>query len=215
MQSFLVISKDNKKINTKLKELCNEFNIGIFDIVETTGNIGIEQVRNLKKNIYLSPLKSQWKAVVVKAEEITKEAQNSLLKILEEPPNNTIIVITHSNLEVFLPTILSRCLIIKLDTKKKIDENIIKTYKELFRKLEQAGVGERLKTAENFCKNREDALQFLEYLILAARELMLKNDSARSMKLLWTIRNFQKIYTIINTTNVTPRFALEHSLLTF
>ena len=216
MQSFLIISKNPQKINARLEELYKEFGVGIFDITEITGDIGIEQVRNLKKNIYLSPLKSPQKAVVVKVDKITKEAQNSLLKILEEPPNNTIIVVIHSNLEVFLPTILSRCFIIKLDIENKtVDENTLKACRELFKKIECAGVGERLKIASDFGGNKEEALKFLEHLILAVRQSMLETTTSSNRELLPTIRNFQKIHTIVNGTNVTPRFALEHALLNF
>lgn len=92
-QSFLIISKDSQKLEVYLQKLYHENQVGVFDKVEIAGDIGIEEVRNLKKNVYLAPLNSPQKAVIIKTTSVTKEAQNALLKILEEPPNHTIIIL--------------------------------------------------------------------------------------------------------------------------
>ena len=65
--------------------------------------------------IPLKPFKGKTKVVVIQSyESITKEAQNALLKVLEEPPANTLIIILTLKKEFLLPTILSRCKIINL-----------------------------------------------------------------------------------------------------
>lgn len=73
--------------------------------------ISIEQIRDLKEWIYLKPFRSPQKIVFIpNASKMTIEAQNSLLKILEEPPLNSFIVLSCKNKRQLLPTVISRCL---------------------------------------------------------------------------------------------------------
>ena len=73
--------------------------------VKPEGNsIKIAQIRNLQSDIVIKP---------DKAEKMTVEAQNALLKTLEEPPEYAIIILVTNNKEGLLPTIRSRCEIVK------------------------------------------------------------------------------------------------------
>lgn len=82
-----------------------------IQIIETTGNsIKIDQIRALNKKIYEKPVVSNRKVYIINnSNYMTKEAQNSLLKTLEEPPEYAIIILITSNENIFLPTIRSRC----------------------------------------------------------------------------------------------------------
>ena len=74
------------------------------------GVIKIEIIRDLQKNIYLKPWEAKRKIFIIQeAESLTPEAQNSLLKILEEPPKENILVLITSKLNLIFPTIISRC----------------------------------------------------------------------------------------------------------
>lgn len=81
-------------------------------IVETgeTKSISIETVRSIKSFFYLKTLeKAAWRVVVIEqAELMSQEAQNALLKILEEPPQNCFMILTSSAPDTLLPTIMSR-----------------------------------------------------------------------------------------------------------
>ena len=82
--------------------------------IEAEGNaIKIEQIRLLKHIAYLRPMIGKKRIfIVVEAEKMTEEAANSFLKILEEPPLfSHIILITH-NPYLILPTVKSRCQIL-------------------------------------------------------------------------------------------------------
>ncbi|KKS41455.1 MAG: polymerase III, delta prime subunit protein [candidate division CPR1 bacterium GW2011_GWA2_42_17] len=73
-------------------------------------SISIEQIRDLKEWIALKPFKNPQKiAFIPNANKMTTEAQNSLLKILEEPPLNSFIVLSCKNKRQLLPTVVSRC----------------------------------------------------------------------------------------------------------
>lgn len=93
---------------------CIEFNSSNhpdFEIIEPDGNnIKIEQIRELVKKVYEKPIVSTRKVYIINESNLmTKEAQNSLLKTLEEPPEYITIILITSNENAFLPTIKSRC----------------------------------------------------------------------------------------------------------
>lgn len=70
----------------------------------------IEETRNLKKFVHLKPFLGPYKfAVIDNAHNITQEAGNSILKTLEEPPANSILILISSRPSEMLGTIVSRC----------------------------------------------------------------------------------------------------------
>ncbi|MBL7190697.1 DNA polymerase III subunit [bacterium] len=72
-------------------------------------NILIAQVRQLIRNSFLTPyLSANRFALISPADRMNKESQNSLLKLLEEPPERFYLCLVTSNLEALLPTIISR-----------------------------------------------------------------------------------------------------------
>ncbi|MFW6130455.1 MAG: DNA polymerase III subunit delta' [Atribacterota bacterium] len=72
--------------------------------------IKIDQIRELKNKIYFQPLENKKKIYIIdNADQMTIEAANSLLKILEDPPEYAIIILVTAFPDKILPTILSRC----------------------------------------------------------------------------------------------------------
>lgn len=95
--------------------------------------IKIESVRGLLEQVKLRPFMSKKKIFIVKnVENITIEGSNALLKTLEEPVGDSLIILTTSVPENNLDTIKSRCHMIRFlsETQKKLSENIKKYYKE-------------------------------------------------------------------------------------
>ena len=71
--------------------------------------IKIEQIRELSQDAQLAPLEGNYKVYLLKkAEFMTSQAANALLKILEEPPQKTILILSAANTGGIIPTILSR-----------------------------------------------------------------------------------------------------------
>lgn len=78
-------------------------------------NIKIASVRGLTETLHLHSFEGGWKAGVVPKIELMKvETQNAFLKTLEEPPPDTVLVLTTDNVSSVLPTILSRCQTIRV-----------------------------------------------------------------------------------------------------
>lgn len=76
---------------------------------ESKGSIGIDAVRELKSFLWRKPVASARRtAIIDEAENMTEEAQNAVLKILEEPPSSSLIILVSGDKEAFLPTIMSR-----------------------------------------------------------------------------------------------------------
>ncbi|RMD58888.1 hypothetical protein D6821_02465 [Candidatus Parcubacteria bacterium] len=89
-------------------------------------NISIVQIRELIKNLGMSPFLSSYKVGIIKrAEYLSESAANTLLKTLEEPPVNSIIILVANQLEFLPPTIRSRCQIVEF---KPVDSEAIYQY---------------------------------------------------------------------------------------
>ncbi len=79
------------------------------------GTLKVEQVREVQKFLSLRPYQSPYKIVIfLRFQEANANAQNALLKTLEEAPAYGILLLTADNAEQLLPTIVSRCEILRL-----------------------------------------------------------------------------------------------------
>jgi len=224
MQSILLIAKNNKNsleyaISISKKNKIDQIDITVENFEKI---IGIEDVRNIQKKLFLKPIKSEVKSVIIDAFlGLTVEAQNALLKVLEEPPANTIIIVAAISKNFFLPTILSRCRIIEIKEESKIlSDKEFSVYQNVLADLTENTIAKKMKLAQDFGKSREETLIWLEQMLAVIRKMMIdevnsvkKNGSNRSFYYLDVIRNVQKTHTIIKTSNVNQRFALENLFL--
>jgi DNA polymerase III subunit delta' len=89
-----------------------------LDIVQAEGgsrNIKVDQIRNLQHKVSLAPYASKFRiALLVNFQDANPNAQNALLKTLEEAPEKVILLLTADTPEALLPTIVSRCEIMRL-----------------------------------------------------------------------------------------------------
>ena len=85
-------------------------------LVEPDGvYLKIDQVRALQHQIALSPVEGRYKVYILREmERATTQAANALLKTLEEPPSHALLILTASEPEALLPTIVSRCQLLPL-----------------------------------------------------------------------------------------------------
>lgn len=94
---------------------------------EKPNSIGVDDLRGqLISDIQIKPYSGKYKIYIIdEAEKLTVQAQNSLLKTIEEPPDYGMILLLTTNAKGFLPTILSRCVILNL---RPISDKQIKDY---------------------------------------------------------------------------------------
>ncbi len=86
----------------------------LYDASKKSKDVLVDTIRNMKKDIYIKPYLSDRKVYIVPvADTMNVYAQNSLLKVLEEPPEYCTIILLAENSNLFLPTILSRTVPVK------------------------------------------------------------------------------------------------------
>lgn len=179
---MILCLEDNKYCNHC--KSCIEFdtnNNPDFVLISPDGNnIKIEQIRDIQKRIQEKPIISEKKVYIIdNADLMTTEAQNCLLKTLEEPPEFAVIILIGSNSNTFLPTIKSRCTIMNFNkisdeemTKylrekcdvKNIDQNMLYMYQgSIGKALELKEKQEEYKNIENIINNinRYDLIDFI------------------------------------------------------
>lgn len=100
-------------------------------------SVKIEEVRNLLPWVYLKPFEAKWKVFVVEgADRLTVEAQNALLKTLEEPPENTIFCLLAASRANLLATIQSRSFELRL---RAVDADVEPTLEQLLGRISGLG----------------------------------------------------------------------------
>lgn len=94
---------------------------------EKPNTIGVEDIRSqINNDMAIKPYSSPYKIYIIsEAEKMTVQAQNALLKTLEEPPEYGIIMILTSSLETLLPTVQSRCVILNV---RPVADELVKKY---------------------------------------------------------------------------------------
>jgi len=109
---------------------CRTINSGnhpdIIVIHPTGADIKIAQIRNLCETLALKPYEAKLRVVIIKdAQKMNPPASNALLKVLEEPPDRTTLILTAEHPSDLLPTILSRCQQLRF---KPLEENELTSF---------------------------------------------------------------------------------------
>ena len=109
-----------------LEVLGSNYNKSVdYKIIETQDgkkNISIDQIRSIDEFIISKPIENNKKVICIKcSENLSVEAQNALLKTLEEPPVYLEFILEAQRLKSLLPTIISRCISIELGASESIN----------------------------------------------------------------------------------------------
>ena len=148
----------------------------IYVTHEKPNTIGVEDIRKqINDDIVLKPYSSKFKIYIVdEAEKMNIQAQNALLKTMEEPPAYAVLLLLSTNADSFLPTILSRC--VRLDL-KAVPDSMIRKYlmeekqvpsyqADICVAFAQGNVGKAmaLASSDNFNEMKNSALQLIKRL---------------------------------------------------
>ncbi len=215
MHSFLITGGNLNQRQTHIASLLAAWNVSPFDLVtveEAGPSIGINQVRELQHRLLLMPINSPVTALVINhADLLTTEAQNALLKTLEEPPPHAKVILESQTSDVFLPTVLSRCQLIGLGNMATYDQKEILQCIDTLKYLSQASVGKRLKKIDELAKNKDGAAAWLDLALAATRrQLFTTNNSQHTTKLL---RSLLHARTHLSA-NVNYKLVLDYIFLT-
>jgi DNA polymerase-3 subunit delta' len=157
---------------------CMQYDSGnhpdILWVTHEKQSIGVDDIRiQVNADIQVKPYNSKYKIYIIDdADKLTEQAQNALLKTVEEPPEYAVILLLVNNISVILPTILSRCILLNLKPvdKQEISEYLMNQYQVPDYKAQMAAlfsggnVGKAIKYAssEDFEKMKEDVLLILK-----------------------------------------------------
>lgn len=82
---------------------------------EKPNSIGVNDIRSMRSDVQVMPYEGARKIYIVpEAETMTVQAQNALLKTIEEPPDYAVIILIANGTTAFLPTVLSRCIVLQM-----------------------------------------------------------------------------------------------------
>ncbi|TAH72777.1 MAG: DNA polymerase III subunit delta' [Anaerolineaceae bacterium] len=148
----------------------------ILWITNEKASIGVDDIRTqVNADIQVMPYQSPYKIYIIdSADKMTENAQNALLKTIEEPPEYAIVLLLACSTQNLLPTILSRCVVLDL---KPIDRQLIKEYlmkkhqipdyvAEIAADFSGGNVGKAIKYAssDDFESKKEDIFHILRYI---------------------------------------------------
>ncbi|BDF35775.1 DNA polymerase III subunit delta' [Lachnospiraceae bacterium] len=150
------------------------------DIIKVThekpNTISVDDIREQVNNtILIKPYQGPYKIYIIpQADMMSVQAQNALLKTIEEPPEYAVIMLLTENADTLLPTIASRCVMLKL---RNIKDTLIKKYlmetmevpdykADMCTAFAQGNMGRAilLANSEYFNEIREEAVQLLKYI---------------------------------------------------
>lgn len=195
---------EKEQTNSHLESLFAELGIEVLGnpdifLIETDV-FSVEDARSLSERA-IEKAFGERKFFVIKAERFTREAQNALLKTLEDPVPDTHFILLAREVGMFLPTIVSR-LHIEVLSGDAIEESEVKKF--LKKTLKQ-----RIDFAKKFADEKDERgagalAQFLDSLVVALR------DSGRDLAVL---KKVLKMRSYARDTAVMPRLILEHLAL--
>jgi len=178
MISCLLIHQDIKIRQVEAEKMISQYGLSknhpdLFWLDDE--KLGIAQARAIQNFLNLKPYQGKNQAVVLlSAQNLTPDAQNALLKTLEEPNEDVIIILGVAREDQLLPTITSRCKVVNLNTSVSVistygDEK--EKYQKEIEKLLDAGTEERFQ----FIEKLEDRETFLSTLIFYFRKQILSH----------------------------------------
>ena len=173
-------------------------------IAHEKSGIGVDEIREqINDDIVIKPYSSRYKVYIVPdSEKMTVQAQNALLKTIEEPPEYAIIILLTTNADTFLQTILSRCVLLNI---RPVKEEAIKN-----QLMSEYGVGDyeakvaatfangnpgkaiKLATSEDFKELKKQINEYFSLMRMWFRDILMYKATGSDDSLI-----FQDDYIII------------------
>jgi DNA polymerase-3 subunit delta' len=192
------------------------------------GTLKVDQIRDLRRMITYKPYQSRYRIVMfLRFHEANESAANALLKTLEEAPSYAVLILTADNPEQLLPTIVSRCEVLRLrpltidEVRQALEEKGFESQQSKWiahMSGGRYGYARQLIGSETLLLEREERLDDLQRLISASRvekfayaEKLSKNkDSMRQALLIWL--SYWRDVMLSTTRATTPLVNMDRNL---
>lgn len=176
MQTYLIISENREFIDRTIDKLREPLSVSDINchIIKPDPSIGIDQVRNIVSIISNKTFSGGDRFIVIEdMEKATPEASNAMLKLLEEPPKSTYLVLTADNINKILPTIVSRCFVINdpssgTPLSRREEENMAGFIRELL----YSSPGQRIRISLSYSKSKEETESLIDGMLSFFHKLL-------------------------------------------
>ena len=207
--AYLITDGTEESRREKVEGMIRELKVEPTDILiieSENGAIKISASRELKRWIQLKPHSSPVKiAIIYGIEQLTAEAANALLKTLEEPPANSILILTAASRQGLLPTIISRCHYLRAAVGRSKNQAKDSSPSS----IENMTLPERFKLAEQLAKE-ENLVALLAGWAVDWRQRLIDGQELNQAK---RLKNLERSRRLLLTTNVDKRLLLENLML--
>lgn len=226
MQSFLIAGGNSEDQTQKIISiLSSSFQLQILSSslnhpssnpdIYISQSYGIEESRKIIRFLALKPYHQSFKIVIIpQADQLTTEAQNTLLKTLEEPPSHSLLFLLTGSTYTLLPTVVSRLEVHELKSNFDTDPEIFSNLHSLL----NLPPGEAVKLSETLTPDRESAIKFCSTGIISL-EPFLSGKNIPTSSITFTPSQASKLIRIMSQTliylnaNTTLRLTIDNLLI--
>lgn len=181
--TYLILGNNQENIKEEVRKLISklwdkDFNLESIDTnpdihtlkSKNIKSVGIQDVKDLQKEMIFSPYTEKVQiALISQADKLTVEAQNSLLKVLEDSDEKTAYILATTSEKSILPTVISRSM--KIYSKEKQIEKIEYKYHTILQK----NMLDAFSEIEKISKDKERVEEFLRDLELYYQDILKEN----------------------------------------
>lgn len=217
--AYLFVGQDSAGKKTFAEDICilltgkgfgNNPNLKFIrpNVEENDHKIYIENIRDLKSFMSLKPHSSEYKlAIIDNADAMTVEAANAMLKILEEPPKKSVLILISSKPGILLRTILSRCETVVFSPVPEIQtDEMDKALSEL-RKVARQSMAERIQYAKQI-HEKENYVELVNLWLRSLRFQLFEKPALAPI-----LRRLLRLSHILSQPQYNHRIALENFLV--
>lgn len=190
----------------------------ILYIAPLKEQILIGQIREIKLFLAKKSYEAGWRIILIeKAHSLTKQAANSLLKILEEPGKRQMLILLAEKTNTLPLTVISRCQIVKFlpnssgieILKSKVNGDEYDQWLDFFRKK---AVSKQLALLEKYCgkKSQAQLQKIIDIWLLIWREKLLENSTGNNARLI-----IQKLLEMKKGNNLNIKLQLENIIINY
>ena len=164
--------------NCHLAEVGTHPDVARITTLDGKKNLSVDQIRELRAEAFVKPhLASHRVFIIEDACKMNPQAQNALLKVLEEPPKNVVFILLVPSKTMLLDTIISRCVLLSLLNAKRSDSEYTETANKFIDLLLSGSEYEMLTLLAPLEKNRAEVEAFFNTLSLCVADKIKKGTS--------------------------------------
>lgn len=206
MLPIILISSSKEKIQQWIAEYIQTHSFSpylIFTVEPVKTELSIDQIRELKKELILTPA-SKRLVILHSFDTASTEAQNALLKTLEEKNESNQFILSAINHEYVLPTIKSRSRTVSLDSLESHVNAIRPTSLDIFKRVEVDVSYTFLSDGSMNPINRDDALLLFDEAILYLKDKII--DDSKGVV---SIKKALQLKSLLQSNNLNPQLAID------